>query len=204
MPRFNRIYAVSERSLSVERQSDAGIDSQEFGGAGGPVLDEDMDLGLDLGDETFSLEFARDAQSRRASSVGSELRIGGLKGDLGRSLSREPDNTGLGADLLDGMDIDGPMNLGLDMGEGFDFSKNDGMDMDVPMLEPDNMGDEDRARRECEHELAHGMAAEVFTECTVLLSDPPHHAASPRGTARRPSLDGLDHPAHRGAHHQDG
>lgn len=148
LPR-SRFYAESNRSFSVQPQSESGRDSQEEG----------MDLGLDMGDETLSLEFMRHNEGSRHSSIASELKMArrafskGSERGSERSLSREVAPFELEGSETDGvlggggaaaMDVDEPIDLGLDMGFGFDFSGG----ADVDMADGGAVDDPDRQRRE--------------------------------------------------------
>ena len=138
-------YASSIRSSSIARESENGIDSQDFESGG-------IDLGLDMGDDTISIEYGREARSERASSVASRRRqrsmsmLSGVKSVRGD----DEDVLRLGSDAGDnGMDIDlggQELDLGLDLGGGFGDIDMGGDAMDVDM----NLNDEDRerARRE--------------------------------------------------------
>ena len=138
-------YASSIRSSSIARESEAGIDSQSFEEGG-------IDLGLDMGDDTISIEYGREARSERASSVASRRRErqGSLFSTVGKSVRGEGDEGELRLDGSDagglglGMDLDlggEELDLGLDLGDGF----GDAMDVDEPTGAADRLA---RARRE--------------------------------------------------------
>jgi hypothetical protein len=145
----------------VERQTESGLDSQADG--------EGLDLGLDLGDETFSLEFARRATpDSRRSNLADELRMArraSLSSKEGSVLSEKGKDAALELDAGSELDerpirqgtvesghamdqLDEPIDLGLDMGEGFDFSGGGGGDVDMEHVAPP--ADDERSRRESE------------------------------------------------------
>jgi hypothetical protein len=124
---------------------------------------------LDLGDETFSLEFARRATpDSRRSNLADELRMArraslsskegsvfsekgkdaALELDAGSELDERPIRQGT-VESGHAMDqLDEPIDLGLDMGEGFDFSGGGGGDVDMEHVAPP--ADDERSRRESE------------------------------------------------------
>lgn len=166
-------YASSIRSASVARESESGLDSQSYGQQGG------IDLGLDLGDDTMSVEMGRDARSERASSILSHRRdrsmslLSGkpsargqgddvlrLGSDAGGDLAGRPGGAGGPMDIdLGGEQLD--LGLDLDFGDGFGEV---GYDDDYPVLEAPHPDDRD-------YEIPAGEATEV--------APPPPPAAEP-------------------------
>ena len=125
----------------MARESENGIDSQDFEQGG-------IDLGLDMGDDTISIEYGREARSERASSVASRRRQRSMSLLSGvKSVQGDDDVLRLGSELGDqhGMDIDlggQELDLGLDLGGGFGDVGGDAMDVDMDDEE------RERARRE--------------------------------------------------------
>lgn len=178
-------YAASARSSSISRESEYDSQRGERAGTVEP-FQGGIDLGLDFGDITaggdISIEYGREAGVERAPSippsVASGFRIGGHRASSiltddhrsVRSGTAELGDSVLGAGEVllaanqrgeaEGLD-EGPGDLGLDLGEGFDLpplgEEGHMMDVDVEMPALEEVDAEAeagaRARRECKSSL---------------------------------------------------
>lgn len=128
-------YAASARSSSISRESEYGTQRGRAGTA--EPFEEGLDLGLDLGEDSsgdISIELGRNAQSERAPSIASSMRMGGRASSVLTDRTARSGTAELGGSVLGAgeerlaasraefdIELEPPGDLGLDMGEGFEM-----------------------------------------------------------------------------------